>query len=249
MTTNQAIRRGVVATGTSGVKGYAYRAPNVEVIGVRMAGDRPEAITGYASVWNRYSQNLGGYVEQIAPNAFDESLANDDQIASYNHDYAMLLGRASSGTLTLRTDNVGLAYDVPIDENDPDHMRVVPKIMRGDLKGSSFSMYFLPDGESWSYTDQGMLLCTVTRAKLAEVAPVVWPAYLSTEDDGLSVSLRSLAEQSNRDIGALVEAAKAGRLTEVVRSQDVPPAAPKADPEALERAMRARVRLAEIATR
>lgn len=246
MNSNQ-IRRGLVASGTT-AKGYAYRA-DLEVVAIRAAQDgTPETISGYAVVWNRYSQNLGGYVEMISPGAFDDSLASDDQIASYNHDYAAMLGRRSADTLTLTPDNLGLRYDIPVDMSDPDHVRVVRKIQRNELRGSSFSMYFLPDGDAWSYTDQGTLLNTVTRARIVEVAPVVWPAYMATEEDGLSVALRSLAEQSGRDIGALVEAAKEGRLTEVVRD-GVPPVAAVADPDALERAARARIRVAELSAR
>lgn len=186
-------RRGIVESGTP-AKGYAYRAEGVAVQ-MRDAGDGEQTITGYAAVWNRYSQNLGGFIEQIDPEAFDESLRNDDQIASYNHDYATLLGRRSNDTVIISPDGLGLRYDIPFDGADPDHVRVQRKIERGDLKGSSFTMRYMPDGEDLSYTDEGTLLVTVKRAGLAEVAPVVWPAYLSTEDDGAAVALRSLLDR------------------------------------------------------
>lgn len=186
-------RRGIVELGTQ-AKGYAYRAQGVAVK-MRDAGDGERTISGYASVWNRYSQNLGGFVEQIDPDAFTESLRDDDQIGSYNHDYAALLGRRSADTLILTADDLGLRYDIPFDGNDPDHVRVESKIQRGDLRGSSFTMRYLPDGEELDYTDEGTLLVTVKRAQLAEVAPVVWPAYLSTEEDGAAVALRSLMDR------------------------------------------------------
>jgi HK97 family phage prohead protease len=186
-------RRGIVESGTQ-AKGYAYRAEGVAVQ-MRAAGDGEATISAYAAVWNRYSQNLGGFVERIDPDAFTESLVDDDQIASYNHDYAALLGRRSSGTLIVEADAFGLRYDIPFDGADPDHVRVKRKIERGDLRGSSFTMRVAADGEDLDYTDEGTLLVTVKRASIVEVAPVVWPAYLSTEDDGAAVALRSLMER------------------------------------------------------
>lgn len=186
------VRRGLVQSGTT-AKDYHYRAPDVSV---RMADiDGRQFISGYAVVFNRYSQNLGGFVEQIAPDAFDDSLNDDDQIASFNHDYAQLLGRRSAETLVLTKDSLGIRYDIPFDPDDPDHVRVGRKIARGDLRGSSFSMYVAPDGEALDYTDEGTLLVTVQRASIVEVAPVVWPAYPATEEADAAVHLRSLADR------------------------------------------------------
>lgn len=221
MTQRFAGRRGLVQSGTTGVTGYQYRStdPTVQIV---TRSDGTKVIEGAAAVYNRYSANLGGFVEQIRPNAFTESLSRDDQIASYNHEYATLLGRSSAGTLTIDNGDDALRYSVPYDSEDPDHQRVARKIERGDLRGSSFTFAYVPDGETWSYTDQGMLLCTVERAGLLEVAPVVWPAYPATEEDEFAVSLRSLAAQSGRDLGDLVDAARSGRLTEVVGNTIAP---------------------------
>ena len=223
MIQTETARRGIVAAGTAGVSGYQYRSAEPVVRMVTRA-DGAECIAGYAAVWNRYSQNLGGWVEQLRPDVFSESLANDDQIASYNHEYARLLGRKSSGTVVIEADEVGLRYEIPYDPEDEDHRLVRRKVERGDLRGSSFTFRWLPDGEEWSYTDQGMLLCTVTRAQLLEVAPVVFPAYPSTEESDYAVGFRSLANQHGRDIDALIAAAREGRLTDELRQ-----AAPAAD--------------------
>lgn len=207
------VRRGIVETGTTGVTGYQYRAP-AKVIGLEQRDDGTPVIAGYAVVWNRFSANLGGYVEQFTPNAFAESLRNDDQIASWNHDYGQVLGRRSADTLTLTSNDIGLRYEIPVDAADPDHVRAARKIERRNVRGSSFTFRWLPDGESWDYTPDGILCCTVTRAQLLEVAPVVWPAYPATELDEFSVGLRSLATQVGRPIEDLIAAVRAGRLTD-----------------------------------
>ena len=65
-------RRGLCRSGST-VTGYAYRSPDAEVRAAA-ADNGTVTIEGYAVVWNRYSSNLGGYVEQIDPAAFDPML-------------------------------------------------------------------------------------------------------------------------------------------------------------------------------
>ena len=81
-----------------------------------------------------------GVVERIMPGAFDKVLANnDDARALFNHDPNLLLGRVSADTLTLRSSDAGLEYD--ISAGDTTVARdVLEHIDRGDLQGSSFAL-------------------------------------------------------------------------------------------------------------
>lgn len=232
-------RRGLCRSGAT-VTGYAYRSPDAEVRAA-MGSDGTVTIEGYAVVWNRYSSNLGGYVEQIDPAAFDDSLANDDQIASYNHDYASILGRRSAGNLVLTKDNTGLRYTITGAASDPDVIRVAEKVRAGSVVGSSFTFRSMPDGEAWSYTTEGFPLVTVNRAAMFEVAPVVWPAYSATAEDGLAVGLRSLAEQTGRPLEDLMAAARDQQLRQFLESTGER-ATPAVDLDTLRR----RLRLVEL---
>jgi uncharacterized protein len=235
-------RRGLCRSGAVGLSGYAYRSPEAEVRST--SADGTTTIAGYAVVWNRYSQNLGGYVEQFAPDALDDSLRDDDQIASYNHDYATILGRRSAATLALEKDNVGLRYVIEGDAADPDVQRVAAKVRAKSVVGSSFTFRSAPDGETWSWTSEGFPVVTVNKARLFEVAPVVWPAYLATEEDGLAVGLRSLAQQSGRALDDLVDAARQDRLRDFLSST---PDSERATPAPSIDNLRRRLRLAELA--
>ncbi len=239
MSTTTTRRRGLCRSGAN-VKGYAYRSPDAEVR-ASTGADGAVTIEGYAVVWNRYSSNLGGYVEQIDPAAFDDSMANDDQIASYNHDYASILGRRSAENLVLTKDGTGLRYSITGAATDPDVIRVSEKVRAGSVVGSSFTFRSMPDGEAWSYTTEGFPLVTVTRAALYEVAPVVWPAYLATTEDGLAVGLRSLAEQRGLALDDLVAAARSEHLREFLESSSER-ATPAVDLDTLRR----RLRLVEL---
>ena len=236
MSTDTIRRRGLCRTGAT-VTGYAYRSPDAEVR-ASAGADGTVTIEGYAAVWNRYSANLGGYVEQIDPDAFDASLRDDDQIASYNHDYAAILGRRSAGTVVLTKDNTGLHYEIRGSGTDPDVARVAEKVAARSVVGSSFTFRSMPDGETWSYTDEGFPLVTVRAAKLFEVAPVVWPAYSATADDGLAVGLRSLAEQRGLALDDLVTAARSERLREFLEADTTGRATPGVDVETMRRRLR-----------
>ena len=147
MSTDTIRRRGLCRTGRAGVTGYAYRSPDADVR-ASAGADGTITIEGYAAVWNRYSSNLGGYVEQISPEAFDDSIGADDQIASYNHDYASILGRRSADNLVLTKDSTGLHYRISGAATDPDVIRVAEKVRAGTVVGSSFTFRSMPDGEA-----------------------------------------------------------------------------------------------------
>lgn len=172
----------------------------------KASANMPPALTGYASVFMRFSQNLGGFVEQVDPVAFNKSLADGGPVmARYNHDDNYLLGTTAAGTLTLGVDGTGLRYTVePPDTSAGRDVMVLAT--RGDLAHSSFAFQTMPDGDTWSLTEQGMPLRTLTAVQLIDVAPVNNPAYRDA-----TVGLRSLSER----VGLPVEAINADHMDEI----------------------------------
>jgi HK97 family phage prohead protease len=144
-------------------------------------------LTGYAAVFNRHSQNLGGFVEQVDPSAFNKSLADEVPVmARGNHDDAYLLGTTWAGTLRLSVDGTGLRYEVDLPDTTAGRdFKVLAE--RGDVKWSSFAFRTIDD--EWGTTEQGFPLRTLRAVQLVDVAPVNSPAYLDT-----TVAARSLAE-------------------------------------------------------
>lgn len=175
-------------------------------------------LEGYAAVYSRYSQNLGGFVEVIEPGAFDDVLGRGSNIAGLlNHEPSRLLATTRSGTLRLTSDAVGLRYAIDLDETDPDGQSAAAKARRGTLRGSSFSFDVGPDGVEWAQTDQGFPLRRLRSiAALYDVGPVTFPAYLATEDDELAVSLRSLSVSTGHDVADLIAAARRNALADML---------------------------------
>ena len=191
----------------------AYR--QVSAPELRAEGDAL-TLAGYGAVFEQLSQNLGGFVEQVAPTAFDETLSRSERnvLGAWNHDLNSLLATTDSGTLRLSTDPTGLAYEMTLDPTDPDAQRVAAKVRSGMVKGSSFS--FAVRSDSWATTDKGYPLRTLEDVVLYELGPVASPAYLQTQDGGAAVALRSFSEFVDLPLEQVTEAATAGRLTDLI---------------------------------
>jgi HK97 family phage prohead protease len=165
---------------------------NLELSEQRVEG---ATLAGYAAVYGEQSRELveGGraFVERIAPGAFGESVRGDVKLY-YNHDASQPLARTSSGTLKLRSDRAGLAFEA--DLADTQLGRDVRELLkRGDLSGE-MSFGFFVEQDSWNRTRTERV---VKRAKLVEISIVQDAAYPQT-----SSSLRSVR-------AAAIEAARA----------------------------------------
>lgn len=194
------------------------------VIELRDSTTGPGTLQGYAAVFNRYSQNLGGYVEQVDPAAFNKSLADKVQVvARYNHADNYLLGTTDSGTLTLEADATGLRYIVDLPDTSVGR-DVAVLAARGDLRHSSFA--FMTMADDWGVTEQGFPLRTLQNVALVDVAPVNSPAYMDT-----TVALRSLAHRLNVKVTDVCDASTDDirkMLLDEKRGEDVTPEEPPA---------------------
>jgi len=167
----------------------------VERCDCEKTGKKKAVIRGYAALFNSDSHDLGGFVERIAPGAFDEVMKRGtDVVGLYNHEQMFLLGRESAGTLRLSVDERGLRYEIDPPESRAD---VVESIERGDVRGSSFAFRVKGAGEKWSRMQDGRQLREITSFDgLFDVGPVMRPAYPATES---FVSRRAL-EMASRSV-------------------------------------------------
>ena len=142
------------------------------VLEIRAAGRKLE---GYAATFGAEAR-IGSFVETIAAGAFAATLADGaDKLALVDHDPGKLLARTRSGTLRLREDARGLAFDLDVPETQAGR-DVLALAERGDLGGMSFAFKVRPDGESWSGNRREL-----RAVDLAEVSIVQsWPAYTGT---------------------------------------------------------------------
>lgn len=189
------------------------RRQTLAAVELRAGGDAAPRIGGYAAKFNRLSQNLGGFVERIAPGFFDSSRDAGWRgvMARYNHE--LLLGTTTAGSLRLGLDETGLDYEVDL-LDDQDSQRVLKLVQRGDVSQSSFAFYVAED--DWSMTEQGFPLRTLVGGTLVDVAPVDQPAYLDT-----STGLRSLAEARGVEVAEVEALARANELSKILTTPPV----------------------------
>ena len=160
------------------------------------------AIDGYASVFDSWSEELGGnqpFRERVVKGAFEETIQNDDIRALFNHDPNYVLGRNKAGTLTLEEDDKGL------------HVRITPpdtqwakdllvSIKRGDITQMSFGFTVILD--RWNYEDNTDVR-ELLKVKLYDVSPVTLPAYTQTE-----CGIRSAYDNHQKEVVKAKELAK-----------------------------------------
>jgi len=144
----------------------------------------PSKLVGYAAVFNSPSEDLGGFIETIAPGAFTRALKEKQDVrALFNHDPNKVLGRTKSGTLRLKEDENGLNFECDIP--DTTYARdLVASVQRGDIDQCSFGFYVVE--EKW-FDDKGketpMWMGTkrqILDVNLFDISVVSYPAYPAT---------------------------------------------------------------------
>ena len=157
---------------------------------VRAKDDGTKMLRGYALKWGqRY--DLGYFTEEIARGALDGADMSDVR-ALYNHDPNFVLGRTAAGTLRLKSDEIGLMYEIDLPDTQAARDLAI-SVERGDISQSSWA-FIINDEDDDEYEDNdmrkrgrgekwedGYKKRTVTRVKrVFDVSPVTYPANPDT---------------------------------------------------------------------
>lgn len=143
-------------------------------------------VSGYAVVFDTWSNDLGFY-EMILKGAItDETIKRSDVICKLNHNDQKVLGRSKygEGSLILEVDDKGLKYtfEAPRTQYGDE---LLEYLRRGDITGSSFAFTIEEDEFSYQWPfdkDADPVLCreVIKVDKLFDVSPVFTPAYEKT---------------------------------------------------------------------
>lgn len=157
---------------------------------VQFRADDENVIEGYAAVFNKDSEDFGGWHERIAPGAFSDVL-KDNAVALFNHDMNYVLGR-NGVNVTLAEDENGLKYTVKLP--DTSFARDLRNLIKdGIIHQSSFAFTVLE--QEWRHNDKTPSVRTIKKIKrLYDVSPVTTPAYPDA-----SVGARSFAETKPKE--------------------------------------------------
>lgn len=153
------------------------RAYSSEVRASPVAAEGEIRFEGHAALFNTWSQDLGGFREQVAPGAFSKAILTDDVRALVNHNPDMVLGRNKAGTLTLSEDERGLHFDI-VAPNTQWARDLQVSVKRGDINQCSFGFTTIRD--DWR-TMGGKDERTLLELELHDVSIVTYPAYEATQ--------------------------------------------------------------------
>jgi HK97 family phage prohead protease len=164
------------------------RTVTIPKVTFRAATDTtPATVSGRAIVYNSLSVPIpeyGGLREMIFPGAVTNALIGADIRLLVNHDANLVLGRNTSGTMTLKEDEMGLSFECQLGSQSYAQDLAVT-LSRGDMSGCSFAFNI-----ENSTTDKVAGESVVVIRKISDVSDlsvVTYPAYTAT-----TASVRSL---------------------------------------------------------
>ena len=189
---------------------------------VRAEGDGM-TFTGYASVFNSPSEDLGGFIEYVAPGAFKRSLQSRNEVKLlWNHDSGEPLASLRGGTMQLVEDSRGLKVTATLPQTS--RGRDVAELLRAKIIDSmSFGFNVIKD--SWASDGKTRTLESV---RLFEVSIVSFPAYEATtaqvRSGNQTINPDQLADALLKlESGEELDEANANLITDVVNKLKAQP--------------------------
>jgi HK97 family phage prohead protease len=159
----------------------------------------PGKLSGYVARFGSETR-IGDFFERVMPGAFRASLADGRNIiALADHDRRALLGSTASGTLSLREDGQGLAFELALPATSVGK-DIAILVERKDIQGMSFGFTVPDGGDVWLDRGDGSMLRELRNVNLAEITITASPAYLDT-----SLAMRSRQhQQTHVDLNNLI---------------------------------------------
>lgn len=156
-------------------------------------------ITGTAIVFNSPSQDLGGWIEEISPEACTtEFLNSQDILMLYEHEQESgILARSKKGkgTLKYNIDATGVHFEFNA-KNTSLGNEVLESVKAGDLDSCSFAFRVAEGGERWENLGNGLYKRTITKFEIIrDFSIVINPAYTQTQVSNRSLEAFKAEEQ------------------------------------------------------
>lgn len=136
-------------------------------------------IEGQPIVFDKLSENLGGFVERVDKKAL-EDVDLSKVLLIYGHEFNSILARVDAGNLKLEVTDSGLNFKAEL-PNTTLANDALENIRVGNIQGMSFG--FTVEEDEWTYGDRGQPDTRVIK-KIDEVFEITLtpiPAYTDTK--------------------------------------------------------------------
>ncbi|WP_204205872.1 HK97 family phage prohead protease [Mammaliicoccus sciuri] len=171
---------------------------------IKAVDDEKMIVEGYALRFNTLSNDLGGFVETISPEALKEADLSDVRCL-IDHDSSKVLGRTTSETLELKVDDEGLYFRTQL-PNTTYAKDLYENIRLGNINQCSFGFILDENGDEFEKREDGLFKRTLRKIKsLFDVSIVTYPAYNDTDVSPALRSIKQIKEQELADIKAKEE--------------------------------------------
>lgn len=167
---------------------------------IKAVDDEQMIVEGYALRFNTLSNDLGGFVETISPEALKEADLSDVRCL-IDHDSSKVLGRTVSETLELNVDDEGLYFRCQLPDTTYAN-NLYTSIKRKDINQCSFGFILDEDGDSFEKRDSdGLFKRTIRKIKsLFDVSIVTYPAYNDTDVAPALRSIEAIKESEQAEV-------------------------------------------------
>lgn len=183
---------------------------------IKATDDEQMTVEGYALRFNKLSNDLGGFVEEISPEALKEADLSDVR-ALIDHDSSKVLGRTTSETLELTVDDEGLYFRCQL-PNTSYAKDLYENIRLGNINQCSFGFILDEDGDSFEKRDDGLFKRTLRKIKsLFDVSIVTYPAYDDTDVAPALRSIEAIKESEQEEVRKAQEAEQ--RKLDIAKAQ------------------------------
>lgn len=183
---------------------------------IKAVDDEQMIVEGYALRFNTESNDLGGFVETISPEALKDADLSDVRCL-IDHDSSKVLGRTTSETLELNIDDEGLYFRCQL-PNTSYSKDLYENIRLGNINQCSFGFVLDEDGDSFEKRDDGLFKRTLRKIKsLFDVSVVTYPAYDDTDVAPALRSIENIKESEQEEIRKAQEAEQ--RKLDIAKAQ------------------------------
>lgn len=167
---------------------------------IKAVDDEQMIVEGYALRFNTLSNDLGGFVETISPEALKEADLSDVRCL-IDHDSSKVLGRTVSETLELNVDDEGLYFRCQLPDTTYAN-NLYTSIKRKDINQCSFGFILSEDdGDSFEKREDGLFKRTIRKIKsLFDVSIVTYPAYNDTDVAPALRSIEAIKESEQEEL-------------------------------------------------